>query len=228
MINFAAFIAGGLTAATVSVVGVRIEDQKLDTAHYQQLLEQVAQAPPLSAPPPAITPLDALPMEGVQEEPGSARPQIQFKQGVNTIRIIKTNRVVDSTKDPIWLVQLVSNGQVVDQLDSLIGRYDRQKLNRHTAGNKSPLPLGSYKIDRQGIEKGPFPDPELGRGYWIPITPLFATGRSALGFHQDPSWGKKNGESGTSGCIGLQSPEATNRVVDWIRQYNINQITVEA
>lgn len=226
--NVFAFLAGGLTAATVSMVNTHIQDQKFETAHHQQLLEQVVQAPHLSAPPAAVTPLDALPPEGVKEEPGSARPQIQFKQGVNTIRIVKANRVVEQTKDPIWLVQLVSNGQVIDQMESLIGRADRQKLNRHTAGNKSPLPPGSYRIDRGGIEKGPFPDPELGRGYWIPITPLFATGRSALGFHQDPSWGKKNGESGTSGCIGLQSPEATVRIVDWIRQYNINQITVEA
>lgn len=228
MINFASFVAGGLTAATVSIANVHIQDQKLETAHHQQLLEQIVEAPPLVAPPAAVIPLDALPLEGVQEEPGSARPQIQFKQGVNTIRIIKTNRVVDSTKDPIWLVQLVSNGQTIDQLESLIGRADRQKLNRHTAGNKSPLPIGSYRIDREGIERGPFPDLELGKGYWIPITPLFATSRSALGFHQDPSWGKKNGESGTSGCIGLQSPEATKKIVDWIKQYNINRITVEA
>ena len=228
VINIASFIAGGIAAATVSTVNDTIKTNQAELAHHQQLLEQIVAGPPSAPPPVGLTPLDALPPAGVPEEPGSIRPQIQFKQGTNTIRIVRTNRTVDTTKDPIWSVQLVHNGKVVEEIDSLIGRADRQALNRHTAGNKSPLPPGRYRIDRGGIEMGPFPDPELGRGYWIPITPLFATGRSALGFHQDPSWGKRNGESGTSGCIGLASPEATTKVVNWIRQYNIQQISVDA
>ena len=88
--------------------------------------------------------------------------------------------------------------------------------------------MGTYSIDRMGIEAGPFPDPELGKGFWVPITPLFSTGRSDLGFHQDPSWGKKNGESGTSGCIGLQKASDTLKLVEWIKHYNLTRLTVES
>lgn len=144
------------------------------------------------------------------------------------IRIVKTDQVIDSTKDPIWKVELVINGGVVDQVDALIGRSYRQSANRHTSGNKSPLPVGNYRIDKQGIVKERFHDPELGKGYWIPITPLFLTGRSSLGIHEDPSWGKANGESGTSGCIGLRTPEDTQRVVNWIRKYGISSLVVQS
>lgn len=238
VINLVAFVAGGLTAATVSTVTHNIQKGQEELAHHQQILEHIVEEsgpgnlmaeqsapPPL---PPLHTPADALPTPGTLAEPGSARPVIQFKPGAAVVRVTRTNRIVEPTRDPIWAVQLVVNGQVKDQMDSLIGRADRQMLNRHTAGNKSPLPPGRYRIDRAGIELGPFPDPELGRGYWVPITPLFRTGRSVLGFHQDPSWGKRNGESGTSGCVGLQSPQATKTLVDWVRQFNVQEIVVES
>jgi lipoprotein-anchoring transpeptidase ErfK/SrfK len=125
-------------------------------------------------------------------------------------------------------VQLVVDGTPKAELPALIGRRHKQAVNRHIAGTEAPLPPGTYRIDRSGIATPPYANPELGRGYWIPIAPLFSTGRSALGFHQDPSWGKTNGESGTSGCIGLASPEATAQVVSWIRQYGIRQLSVES
>lgn len=146
----------------------------------------------------------------------------------NVIRVVKTDKFVNSTKDPIWRVELVVNNKVVDYVDALSGRSYRQNENRHISGNKSPLPIGTYSIDTQGIDKAPFDDPEVGNGYWIPITPLFSTGRSILGIHQDPSWGKNNGESGTSGCIGLKSVEETKKVQNWIRQYNVQTLTVQS
>jgi hypothetical protein len=121
-----------------------------------------------------------------------------------------------------------SDGQVLDKLPALVGRSYRQTANRNTAGNKSPLPIGNYAIDRYGIAAAPFDDPELGKGYWVPVTPLFNTNRSALGFHQDPSWGKNNGESGTSGCIGLESADATVKLVTWIKQFNVQRLNVQS
>lgn len=153
---------------------------------------------------------------------------LQNPQNQNFLKITKTDQVVASTKDPIWSVELVVEGKVVDKVDALIGRSYRQNANRHIAGNESPLPKGNYRVDREGIVKERFDNPELGKGYWVPITPLFSTGRSALGFHQDPSWGLLNKESGTSGCIGLRSPEDTRKVVDWIRQYNIETVDVQS
>lgn len=157
-------------------------------------------------------------------------PVIPYEETNSPPRIVvtKTSQTVEQTKDPIWKVQLIQNNVVTDKVEALIGRANRQELNRHTAGNKSPLPRGTYTITRTEISGPPFSDPELGRGYWIPVEPIFNTNRSALGIHQDPSWGKLNGESGTSGCIGVRTPEDTTRIVNWIRQYNINEITVES
>jgi hypothetical protein len=117
---------------------------------------------------------------------------------------------------------------VLEALPALTGRAYRQTADRNIAGNKSPLPKGTYSIDRGGIASAPFSDPELGKGYWVPITPLFSTGRSALGFHQDPSWGKQNGESGTSGCVGLANATDTAKLVDWIKHFNVKRLIVES
>ncbi len=194
--------------------------------------------------PPGVLPLDATPTPGSTPEPGSARPSIQVKPsfsipflppipGFNQPKtaklvLVRTKDFVKDTKDPIWELQLKSGDQVLETLPALTGRAYRQTANRHVSGNKSPLPVGIYSIDRMGIEAGPFPDPELGKGFWVPITPLFNTGRSDLGFHQDPSWGKKNGESGTSGCIGLQKASDTLKLVEWIKHYNLTRLTVES
>ena len=119
-----------------------------------------------------------------------------------------------------------SKGTVLETLPAVTGRSYRQTTDRHVSGTKAPLPRGVYSIDRYGIARGPFSDPELGQGFWVPIMPLFSTGRSALGFHQDPSWGKSNGESGTSGCIGLENKEDTIKLVEWIRHFNVTKLTV--
>jgi hypothetical protein len=205
---------------------------------YGQPLEQgpgdLSQAIPIG-----VTPLDATPEPGYEPQPGSAMPLIQLKRDANVPRAIarpsaylvlkKTDQLVKPTKDPIWSLELVSNdGKVLGSMPALTGRASRQTANRNTAGNKSPLPIGNYAIDRYGIAAAPFDDPELGKGYWIPVTPLFITNRSALGFHQDPSWGKTNGESGTSGCIGLESTDATVKLMTWIKQFNIQRLSVQS
>lgn len=154
--------------------------------------------------------------------------ELPRQQQKSKIVVVKTNETVKPTNDPIWEVQLVVNDKVVETLPALIGRATKQNANRHTAGNKSPLPIGTYVITTSEISSAPFDDPEVGRGFWVPIEPTFATGRSALGIHHDPSWGKTNGESGTSGCIGLKSAQDTNTVVSWIRKYNIREVVVKS
>lgn len=145
----------------------------------------------------------------------------------NFLTLQRTIETLPGTKDPVWVLDFVDkSGKIVRTMRVISGRAYRQTENRHTAGNKSPLPVGTYSIDSAGIAHAPFSDPELGKGYWVPISPLFTTGRSALGFHQDPSWGKPNGESGTSGCIGLESPEETAILVDWILNNKVKKLKV--
>lgn len=237
--GIAKFIESRQIAAEPSVQELLLSDNPPGGYPVQPLEQYSSQAgEPLS---PGALPADAEHGPGNVAEPGSARPQIRVKQGWDlrnlipggsqrpsaSLRLVKSSEVVKATKDPIWRLELVtSDGKVLDSLPALSGRVSRQSLDRHQAGNKSPLPKGVYSIDRYGIARAPFPDPELGSGYWVPITPLFNTGRSALGFHQDPSWGKTNGESGTSGCIGLESPDATIKLLDWIRSFNVSKLTV--
>jgi hypothetical protein len=157
-------------------------------------------------------------------------PTIPYQETSSPPKIVvsKTQQVVEKTNDPIWEVQLIVDNKVVDKVEALIGRANKQTANRHIAGNKSPLPIGNYSIIRSEIYGPPFSEPELGEGYWIPISPLFGTARSALGIHQDPSWGKLNGESGTSGCIGVKTKEDTTKIVNWIQQYNIRELVVDS
>lgn len=201
MTGIISFVAGGIATA-VGFNVITANNNKIEYVPYEQNIPEITME---------VTPLEVIPYTKS-----------------STIKVIKTNRIVDSTKDPIWEVQLFVDGKNVDKVDALIGRASRQNLNRHTAGNKSPLPVGRYSIDRPGISGPPFSDPELGNGYWIPVEPMFSTGRSYLGFHQDPSWGKQNGESGTSGCIGLKTVQDTLKVTDWIKKYNIQEISVES
>lgn len=213
------------------------QEDHLRSLMYTQPLEQ-GPGDMARAVPDGMLPLDATPTPGSLPEPGSERPLIQLKDGVPVpvipkrpsakLLLIRTKETVKQTKDPIWKLQLVANGQVLDSMPALTGRASKQTANRNIAGNKSPLPPGKYSIDRYGIARAPFDDPELGKGFWVPVVPLFTTNRSALGFHQDPSWGKLNGESGTSGCIGLESPEATAKLVSWIKHYNIQLLSVES
>lgn len=246
-LTMVAFLALGAGAAVYTAVSIRQEAINQQEARYQQMvlmamqtdsyspIQQTDATGPGNMVPIDQLPADAMPTPGYPPEAGSAPKKIIFKptspkipvRPVFSIVIERTGEKVQQTGDPVWKVALVdSSGKELDALKALSGRASKQTANRHQGGNKSPLPDGVYSIDNYGIERGPFSDPELGYGYWVPITPLFNTGRSALGFHQDPSWGKMNGESGTSGCVGLESPEATAKLVDWIRTYKVNKVIV--
>ncbi len=160
-------------------------------------------------------------------DPTFGAPQEQaLIQQPSMVRVTRTERTVDRTNDPIWDVEVLVKGQLIQRFDAVVGRANKQGVNRHIAGTEAPLPPGRYRLDLGGIAGGPYDNPELGSGLWIPTTPLFATGRSALGFHQDPSWGRLNNESGTSGCIGFRTADETRVFADLIRQHNIQGLVV--
>lgn len=235
---------GGVAVAVSVHAGRQFFTSQDQISEYHRQMMLVAEQPLESGndqtrlAPDGGLPLDATPEPGYEDEPGSLRPSIQFKHQPPQLPPLssspflvlkKSSQTIKATKDPIWTLELVSkDGVVLDKLFAVTGRAYRQTVNRHVAGTKAPLPVGTYRIDRTGIERGPFNDPELGRGYWVPITPMFSTGRSELGFHVDPSWGKMNGESGTSGCIGLENVDATVKLVTWIKHFNVSKLQVES
>lgn len=237
-------LISGASVALIVHQGRAYVNQQQQIANYHQEMMLAMDQPltvgsdPTQIAPNGGLPLDASPEPGTTPEKGSVRPNIEFKTPIPplppisksyTLILKKSSKLVPVTKDPIWDLQLVTKeGVVLDNLSAVTGRASRQNHDRNTAGNKSPLPPGVYRIDRLGIERGPFSDPELGSGYWVPITPMFNTNRSDLGFHVDPSWGKQNGESGTSGCIGLQNTDATVKLVTWIKHFNISQLVVQS
>jgi hypothetical protein len=209
----------------------------LDNLMLEQPLTQAQGMGPAQALPPGALPLDATPEPGFIPEAGSTKLQIQLKPGSSFINdkgrpmarlvLVKSKEFVRGTKDPIWDLRLMAGDQILGSMPALTGRANKQTADRNTPGNKAPLPKGTYGIDAYGIAGPPFSDSELGKGFWVPIVPLFSTRRSDLGFHQDPSWGKMNGESGTSGCIGLESADATAKLVEWIKHFRIKTLTVE-
>ncbi len=104
----------------------------------------------------------------------------------------------------------------------MTGRKHTQNRNRNRAGTEAPLPNGKYKVARAPIAGS---IPEAGDRF-LPIQPLFQTGRSALGIHYDPSFGKDNGEDGTSGCIGLTNKQELNKVLNYVRTYQPQYLEV--
>ena len=141
--------------------------------------------------------------------------------------LLRKSSKTNAVGDPVWTLTLVTGtGQAVASMPAVTGRAYTQTLDRNTPNNESPLPTGNYSILRNGIERGPFPNPELGRGYWVPMQPQFATGRSNLGFHVDPSFGLHNGQSGTAGCVGLLNTAATEQLVAWINTHNVKTLRV--
>lgn len=243
MISLASLAAGSATALIAHHISENTRAQQqmhhdMMASLYNTPIQQTTHPVPPPPLPDGMLPLDASPTPGYIPQPGSAMPSIQLKTNQSlpplpkgtraSLILVRSDQTIKETKDPIWSLQLKVGDQIVTSMPALTGRFNKQQANRHQAGNKSPLPTGTYTIDRAGIERGPFGDPELGNGYWIPITPQFRTARSALGFHQDPSWGQKNGESGTSGCIGLDSAQSTALLVAWIKHYNIQQLIVQS
>ena len=104
--------------------------------------------------------------------------------------------------NPLYQLSLYGNGQLIEAYMTVTGRAYTQNYNRHQAGTEAPLPEGKYRVAREPV---PGTIPEVGDRF-LPIQPLFRTGRSALGIHYDPSFEKRNGEDGTSGCVALTNP----------------------
>jgi hypothetical protein len=67
--------------------------------------------------------------------------------------------------------------------------------------------------------------PEVGKTF-ISIYPRFETGRSDLGIHVDPSFNKRNGSDGTSGCIGLTTSADRDAINEFVTKYHPHNLAV--
>lgn len=124
--------------------------------------------------------------------------------------------------NPLYQLRLYANGQSIGAYTAVSGREYTQNRNRNQAGTEAPLPDGRYKVAR-----APIPGTIVEAGdRFLPIQPLFRTGRSALGIHYDPSFEKDNGEDGTSGCIALTDKRELNQVLNYVRTYQPKYLEV--
>lgn len=139
----------------------------------------------------------------------------------NYMKLIPTGET-NAVGNPLYQLHLYANGQEIGAYDTVSGRAHTQNKNRHRAGTEAPLPDGKYKVSRTSI---PGTISEAGDRF-LPIQPLFQTGRSALGIHYDPSFEKKNGEDGTSGCIALKNKSELSKVLNYVRTYQPKYLQV--
>ena len=137
--------------------------------------------------------------------------------------ILAPTDTVNGLENPLYQLQLYANGKLLASYKVVTGRAYTQNRNRHISGTEAPLPDGKYKLFYTTIAGT---HPEVG-GRFLPIQPLFQTGRSALGIHYDPSFEKRNGEDGTTGCIALTNKSEFEQVLNYIRTYRPQYLEVD-
>jgi hypothetical protein len=130
--------------------------------------------------------------------------------------------MTNTQNNPLYQLNFYANGQLIRTYAIVTGRAYTQNRNRHQAGTQAPLPDGRYRVAKSivpGISK------EVG-GRFLPIQPLFRTGRSELGIHYDPSFEQDNGEDGTEGCIGLTNEWELDQFLYYVRIYQPEYLEV--
>lgn len=136
----------------------------------------------------------------------------------------------NSYGNPIYILRLCIKGKEQKSYQIVTGRSFTQQRNRNQSGTHSPLPDGRYRISdelTQGtvVEVGRVDGLNVSQPF-LPISPMFRTGRSALGIHVDPSYNKDPKEDGTSGCIGLTNTADFKSLWSDINQYQIRDLQV--
>lgn len=152
--------------------------------------------------------------------PNSNRPKTIRSE--NYMTLTPTGRK-NRLGNPLYQLRLYVQGEFLASFDTVTGRAYTQNRNRHQAETEAPLPDGIYQVSHLVI---PGTHPEVGDRF-LPIEPLFPTGRTELGLHYDPSFEKDNGEDGTSGCIALTNRQELDHVLDYISQYKPHYLEVK-
>ncbi len=168
-----------------------------------------------------LSPLMTANHLGITAEP----QQIAYNtaQPCNNCLHLVPSGMTNQQNNPIYLLKVYHQGQLLYTFQTVSGRHFTQKRNRHQAGTEAPLPDGNYRISSHSV---PGTLVEVG-GRFLPVYPRFSTGRSALGIHYDPSYNKNNGEDGTAGCIGLSSRQNFATLLSFVRSHKPQLLIVD-
>ena len=158
-----------------------------------------------------------------EREPYITQPYKNARVSHGNYMTLTPTNTHNSLGNPIYELRLYGNGQLIATYETVTGRTNSQSRNRHQAGTEAPLPDGQYQVASAVV---PGTHPEVG-GRFLPIEPLFPTGRSALGIHYDPSFQKANGEDGTRGCIALTNKQDLDQVLQYVYNYQPQYLEVK-
>ncbi len=189
--------------------------------------EMVVTTPAAMAVSPAVEPV--APLNEVSKSSTDSVSKYQCNSTKNHL-FLGNGTTKNKYGNPIYILHLCVGGKEQRSYEIVTGRSFTQVRNRHQSGNHSPLPNGKYRVGgglAQGtlVEVGKVSGLNVSQPF-LPISPMFGTGRSALGFHVDPSYNKDPKEDGTSGCIGLTNPADFKSLWSDINQYQIRSLEV--
>ena len=151
-------------------------------------------------------------------------------ESVNNHLFLGNGTTQNKYGNPIYTLHLCIGGKELKSYEIVTGRNFTQQKNRNQSGTHSPLPNGKYRMSNaltQGmvVEVGKVDGLSV-RQPFLPISPMFSTGRSALGIHVDPSYNRDPQEDGTSGCIGLTNPADFKSLWSDLKRYQIRDLQV--
>lgn len=129
-----------------------------------------------------------------------------------------------ATGERLLNFDLVVNGQIVQRLQAISGKAERQYFRRgleSRSGSHEPLPQGVYRIG--AVDRAPGLSQAIGDTF-IPITPQFSTQRRLLGIHRDAD--RAIGGAGTEGCLGLFTQQDIDTVANFVMTYRVKTLVV--
>jgi L,D-transpeptidase catalytic domain len=174
---------------------------------------------------------EELPTAGAEISKSSVEPTSSNRcKSTNNHLFLGNGTTKNKYGNPIYILHLCVAGKERRSFEIVTGRSFTQLKNRNQSGTHSPLPNGRYRVSNSLT---PGMVAEVGRvdglsvrQPFLPISPMFSTGRSALGIHLDPSYNIDPKEDGTSGCIGLTNTADFKSLWANIQNYQIRELQV--
>ena len=179
----------------------------------------------------ATTPIEEVQSPKTEISKSSVESVSRYQcNGTNNHLFLGNGTAKNKYGNPIYSLHVCIEGKERRSFEIVTGRNFTQTKNRNQSGTHSPLPNGKYRMSNSLT---PGMVAEVGRvdglsvrQPFLPISPMFNTGRSALGIHVDPSYNIDPKEDGTSGCIGLTNPTDFKSLWSNIEHYQIKELQV--